>query len=155
MDFIESKIRWAEAGDAGVITHVMTAARDAVLPHLRTPYSRDQVENWMRNSVLKNCRVWVVEVHAEIVGFMALAGEELEHLYIHPNFWSKGMGSRLLNMAKEQSPKLRLYTFQRNAKARRFYESHGFKLISLGDGSGNEEREPDARYEWVSPILIP
>ncbi len=38
----------------------------------------------------------------------------------------------------------------RNKKARSFYEKSDFKLLMLGDGSGNEEKEPDALYEWRS-----
>jgi hypothetical protein len=38
--------------------------------------------------------------------------------------------------------------FQRNAAARRFYEARGLELVALGDGSENEEGEPDALYEW-------
>ena len=41
-----------------------------------------------------------------------------------------------------------LWVFQRNEGARRFYERHGLRLAALTDGAGNEEREPDARYEW-------
>jgi RimJ/RimL family protein N-acetyltransferase len=42
---------------------------------------------------------------------------------------------------------LRLYTFQCNEGARRFYERNGFTAVAFGDGSGNEEGEPDIRYE--------
>ena len=38
-------------------------------------------------------------------------------------------------------------TFARNAGARRFYERHGFVAVAFGDGTGNEEGEPDVRYE--------
>jgi hypothetical protein len=46
------------------------------------------------------------------------------------------------------SARLQLWTFQRNAQVRRFYESRGFVLVEETDGAGNEEREPDARYLW-------
>jgi len=42
-----------------------------------------------------------------------------------------------------------LIQFQRNARARRFYEARGFRLIEETDGARNEEREPDARYLWA------
>jgi hypothetical protein len=32
--------------------------------------------------------------------------------------------------------------------ARRLYERHGFTLVGLADGSGNQEGEPEAFYEW-------
>jgi hypothetical protein len=45
---------------------------------------------------------------------------------------------------------LSLWTFQRNAFARQFYEKHGFVLADQTDGAGNEEGEPDALYVWKS-----
>ena len=44
---------------------------------------------------------------------------------------------------------LHLWTFQRNAQARRFYEARGFALVKETDGAANEEKEPDARYLWT------
>jgi len=58
----------------------------------------------------------------------------------------------LLNVAKADAAELALWTFQRNAAARRFYETHGFVLVMETDGVDNEEREPDALYRWtISP----
>ncbi len=37
---------------------------------------------------------------------------------------------------------------RKNTPAIRFYTRRGFCLGELSDGSGNEEREPDALYEW-------
>ena len=55
-----------------------------------------------------------------------------------------------MHRAKERRPSgFRLWVFQRNVGAREFYEQHGFPLVELTDGSGNEEREPDALYEWA------
>ena len=42
---------------------------------------------------------------------------------------------------------IRLYTFQANLGARRFYERHGFSAIEFTDGEGNRERCPDVLYE--------
>ena len=53
----------------------------------------------------------------------------------------------MLADAAAATPVLRLYTFARNAGARRFYERHGFVAVAFGDGSANEEGEPDVRYE--------
>jgi len=42
----------------------------------------------------------------------------------------------------------RFCVFQQNERARRFYEQHGCRLLELTDGAANEERQPDALYEW-------
>jgi hypothetical protein len=59
------------------------------------------------------------------------------------------VGLALLTAVREDAEELNLWTFQANAQARRFYERHGFRLIEMTDGSGNEERTPDARYRWT------
>ena len=53
----------------------------------------------------------------------------------------------LSEAAAASIPVVKLWTFQRNAGARRFYERNGFVAVEFGDGTGNEEREPDVRYE--------
>ena len=42
---------------------------------------------------------------------------------------------------------LKLWTFQNNLGARRFYEERGFIAIAMTNGD-NEEQAPDVCYEW-------
>jgi GNAT superfamily N-acetyltransferase len=73
----------------------------------------------------------------------------LAHLYVHPDLQRRGIGDALLARAKELRPDgFRLWVFQRNTGAHSFYERRGLRLAELTDGAGNEEREPDALYEW-------
>ena len=59
------------------------------------------------------------------------------------------MAAEFIALAKERRPDgLELYTFQENAAARAFYEHHGFMAVWFGDGSANEEGQPDVRYAW-------
>jgi hypothetical protein len=44
------------------------------------------------------------------------------------------------------STALQLWTFRRNAPARRFCEAGAFTVIQETDGARNEEKEPDALY---------
>ena len=83
----------------------------------------------------------------EPVGIMAIDRQTLNQLYIHVDFQSIGIGSKLLKLAKAQSRnKLRLNTFEVNTNARLFYEKHGFKIV--GRGADNEEQLPDIQYQW-------
>ena len=80
---------------------------------------------------------------------MALNGQHLDHLYLLPGYYRRGIGTMLLNQAKKMSKSgLTLYAFQMNARAAAFYEHHGFNVIELSDGSRNEAGEPDVLYEW-------
>jgi GNAT superfamily N-acetyltransferase len=104
----------------------------------------------MAGVVLATHEVAVAEVDARIAAFAALEGDLLGHLYVDPPCQGRGVGSALLDWAKEARPAgLRFWVFQRNESARRFYEARGCRVVELTDGSRNEEREPDALYEWV------
>lgn len=90
-----------------------------------------------------------------VVGMIAYNAQEISQLYIHMDYQGRGIGETFLRKAQaESSGSLTLYTFEVNVIAQRFYEKHGFKVISRGHE--NEERLPDIRYEWVraesSPI---
>ncbi len=84
-----------------------------------------------------------------IIGFLALHGDTIEQLHVLPLFQRRGLGTALLAKARTASPdRLTLFTFQANARARAFYERHGFGAVEFNDGERNEEKTPDLRYEW-------
>jgi ribosomal protein S18 acetylase RimI-like enzyme len=90
----------------------------------------------------------VKENTGKIVGMMAIGGTELDQLYIHVDYQGMGIGTRLVNLAKELSPgKLQLYTFEVNKGAQLFYEKHGFTVI--GRGIETQSGMADICYEWV------
>lgn len=146
-----ARLRPAAGADGPEIAGVFIAARRDALPYLPRLHSDDDTRRWMLETVLRRSTVWVAELDGTIVGFLSLIGEHLDHLYVHPGHYRQGIGDRLLAKAKEMSPeRLRLFTFRRNARARAFYEARGFVAIVFGDGSTNEEREPDVLYEWIA-----
>ncbi len=80
---------------------------------------------------------------------MALSDTMIEQLYLAPAWIGHGMGRRFVDLAKGRRPDgLDLYCFQANTLARGFYEAQAFEAVAFGDGSGNEEHQPDVRYAW-------
>jgi ribosomal protein S18 acetylase RimI-like enzyme len=134
--------------DAEAVADVFLAAKTEMtyLPHLHT---EAETRRWISDFVLRELEVWVADDGGHVVGFAALGNNVLEHLYVHPQAQNRGVGATLLTVSKECRPRgLRLWVFQKNVGARRFYERHGFTLVRLTEGLENEEREPDALYEW-------
>ena len=142
-------VRRATRADADAVADVFIPSFRGLefLPALHTD---DETRAWIGNVVLATHEVWVAEDEDRVVGFAALEGDVLGHIYVHPDAQSQGIGTRLLDLIKRERPDgFRLWVFQRNIGARRFYERHGCTLVELTDGAGNEEREPDALYAWL------
>jgi len=145
-------LRPATAADAIDVATLLMASRESHLPYAPIAHTAPEVRAWVRDVLLPSGNVTVACEGERIVGVLATAREEgiawIEQLYLLPGWTGQGLGTRLLAHALSTLPRpVRLYTFQANADARRFYEQHGFEVIPLGDGSGNEERCPDVLFE--------
>jgi GNAT superfamily N-acetyltransferase len=98
--------------------------------------------------LLETHEVWVDEEGGTLLGFITLS-DMLDHLYVDPTAFGTGVGDTLFEQAKTRRPDgFTFWVFQQNARARRFYERHGAIVLELTDGAHNEERTPDALYEW-------
>ena len=90
----------------------------------------------------------MAERSATRVGLIALEVPWIRQFAVFPEHQRHGIGTALLAKARECSPaELRLYTFQRNGKARAFYAKHGFSAVAFGI-SPAPESEPDVEYRW-------
>jgi GNAT superfamily N-acetyltransferase len=141
-------IRRAGPGDGDAVAAVFVASFTTLtfLPRLHTD---DELRTFIRDVVLPEQEVWVAADDGDIVGFVAMTDERLEHLYVDPRAQKRGIGSALLAQAKLRRPGgFTFWVFQANEVACRFYEARGCWLVKLTDGSGNEERTPDALYRW-------
>jgi GNAT superfamily N-acetyltransferase len=144
-------IRFAEEADAAVIARIHLTSRSATMPYLPPQKrSHEQVTLWVRDVLLRQCRTWVAVRDAEIMGYAALDGDMLEHLYLRPDARRQGIGTLLLDAARRHSPDgVSLHVFQQNTDARAFYERHGFDVLDTSDGERNMENLPDMTLRWT------
>ncbi len=142
-------LRPATAADAAAVAEIDLSARAAALPFVRWAHPPHEVRAWIAGTLIPGGGVTVAEDAGALLGYMALHEGWVAQLYIRPGHWRQGIGTALLAHAKAARPGgLRLWCFQRNDRARAFYEKHGFRIETMTDGAGNEEKEPDVLYAW-------
>ncbi|HVN28916.1 MAG TPA: GNAT family N-acetyltransferase [Candidatus Binataceae bacterium] len=146
----EFRIRAGHDDDAVAIAQAHIDARREAMPWLPVIHSFEETVRFFGDFVIPNQAVLVAENEAGVVAFIAIEGEFVEHLYVAPAHQGIGIGDALLARAKEMRPEgLMLWTFEGNHRARAFYEKRGFVAVEFTDGSRNEERTPDVRYQWT------
>ena len=90
----------------------------------------------------------VIEDEEVVAALIVLEPGWIDQLYVDPMYTRGGLGSRLVDLAKEINPDgLDLWTFQTNGGARRLYERHAFVAVDTTEGD-NQEGAPDVRYHW-------
>ena len=144
-------IRRARLDDAAVIARIFRESRAEAMPWLPVLHDADDELQYFGGRV-ESTEVFVLERAGEVAGFAILNGDELDGFYVAPEHQRAGVGAALFRHVQEQCPeRFGFWVFRDNARARRFYESHGAEALYETDGSNNEERAPDVRYEWRPP----
>jgi GNAT superfamily N-acetyltransferase len=111
------------------------------------PHPIAQQTAFFSDHVLPQHAVHVALDGNALVGFVAFETASVNQLFVRVDRIGQGIGARLLQLAKDHSSgRLWLYTFARNAAARRFYARHGF--IEVAHGFEPTWQLDDVRLEW-------
>lgn len=118
-------------------------------------HTLDDALPYFRDHVVPHCAIELATVDGRIAGVLAQRGEWIDQLYIAVGAQRRGLGTRLLDAAKQRAPGgLRLFTLRCNAPARAFYARHGFGLVSFGI-SPAPENAPDVELVWPAERATP
>ena len=139
----------ASSADAKTIAKIHRTARQQAMPWLPVIHTPEEDLWYFKTIVLPVEKVLIAREEIQVVGFIAFNRGLLKHLYVAPDRWGTGLGSKLLETARSDLSFLQLRVFQKNTKARHFYSKHGFCERAFSDGQGNEEKMPDLRMEWM------
>ncbi|HEU4672759.1 MAG TPA: acetyltransferase [Candidatus Limnocylindrales bacterium] len=109
-------------------THAFLAPEeiDALIEPSREYLTADEPELWV-----------LVDSADSPVGFMGLAGNEVESLFLAPEVHRRGWGRRLVRHAQALRGELTVAVNEQNTGAVRFYEACGFRLEDRSELDGD------------------
>jgi putative acetyltransferase len=88
---------------------------------------------------LKAVELRCIRDKGRIIGFLGVADENIEMLFLHPDFIGRGIGKRLVDYAIMELKAKRVDVNEQNPNAWKFYERAGFKVV------GRSELDPTGR----------
>jgi len=127
--------------DAHAMSRIHFAAENAALDewgagvHMEGDVE-DAVKGWLQ-PMPEGTRIFVAEVDDAVVGWLFITVTAhtgyLGGLYVDPAYWTRGIGSTLMNLADEEFARAvdraTLWVMSRHARARRFYERRGWSVL--------------------------
>ena len=91
--------------------------------------------------LLLQATVYVYEDKQEIQGFIGLSNEYIEGIFVSAEMQSQGIGKILLNYVKGKRNKLILNVYQKNTRARSFYQREGVEIQYSGLDEATGEKD--------------
>ena len=81
------------------------------------------------NFYLPKADTWVIEHNRKVIGFIALFGNKVCAVFVHPEFHGSGAGRALMDKAQELHGDLEVEVFEANSIGCRFYSNYGFEPV--------------------------
>jgi putative acetyltransferase len=100
----------------------------------------------LKNKYLPTAETWVAAQNGELLGFISLLGEYIGGLFVTPTKQRLGIGTKLLEQAKQVQRQLNVGVYSRNKGARQFYMKNGFTNVS-------EEVQPETGEIVIKMVL--
>jgi len=81
----------------------------------------------LRDIYLPATETWVTEIDENVIGFIAMMGNEIAGLFLIPSFHGQGFGRAMVDKAFKEKGSLTVEVFEQNPIGRRFYDAYGFQ----------------------------
>ncbi|MEF8788696.1 MAG: GNAT family N-acetyltransferase [Haloarculaceae archaeon] len=164
----DATVRPARAEEAAAVRAVGRAAWHAAYDPIHGPETVEELfDSWwtvedLREGAEDPERVLLVAARDGDVLGVADAGPDPEHegafvvarLYVHPDAWEEGLGTRLVDGLRERLPgdvgRLRLVVLAENDVGVSFYESYGFERVA----ERVEEHGGETHEEYVYELSV-
>ncbi len=126
---MNANIRPYEETDLDAVLSAWANAQNIAHPFLPETFQAQEKIN-VETLYLPNVETWVVEADHQVVGFIALIGNEIGGLFLQPLHHGKKLGKLMVDKARELHGNLEVEVFEKNLMGRKFYTKYGFEPLS-------------------------
>ncbi|AIX99678.1 hypothetical protein ART_0080 [Arthrobacter sp. PAMC 25486] len=140
-------LRPGRADDIEELTNVWRDAVEAT-HHFLSLEAIDRLEPLIRDQHLPGLRIQVAEINGCTLGFIGMDGRHVAMLFVADEARSMGVGSRLLDWAKDQGGPLTLDVNEQNPRAAVFYVRRGFIPVGRSETDANGFPHPLVHLRW-------
>lgn len=103
-------IRPARAEDATAIATFFRDIREDTVPIIHDLHA---VAVWIRDHRITRGSSWVIVEGEEVMGWLGVAREDLDQLFLKRGYQGRGLGKQMVDQAEAQSPgRLELFAFK-------------------------------------------
>ena len=107
-------------------------------------YWQDNYE-YVRELIPKS-DLYLAYVAGEVAGFIGIVDSYIAGIFIGSKYRGLGLGTRLLELGKDNYEKLYLDVYKKNKKSYEFYKKRGFSLVE--ENLDEENKEIEYRMSW-------
>jgi len=124
-------IREYQPDDLDAVLTVWALASAVAHPFLSGEFLSNE-RRMIADQYLPVAETWVAERAGRVVGFIALVGDEIGGLFVHPELHGRGIGRALVDHVRDLHDELEVEVFSDNALGRGFYNACGFVEVEEG-----------------------
>lgn len=125
---MDTSIRQYQNSDLDDLMATWESANKLAHPFLKDDFVA-QVRKDIPSLYLPNADTWVVKAENQVVGFIALLGNEVGAIFLQPKYQGMKLGKMMMDKAQKLHGDLELEVFEKNSIGRKFYSQYGFSLI--------------------------
>jgi putative acetyltransferase len=122
------KIRQYENSDLEAVLSVWERATRLAHPFMTEEFIAQERIN-TAEIYLPNTDTWVIGTDDQVIGFIALMGNEVGAIFLQPEYHGQGAGKALMDKAQEIHGDLEVEVFKENSIGREFYSRYGFNQL--------------------------
>ncbi|MDU9002240.1 GNAT family N-acetyltransferase [Sedimentitalea todarodis] len=138
----KTSIRAYREGDIELVMAAWRNANALAHPFLTAGFVAE-LEQDIRHTYVPMAETYVLEENGDVVGFIALLGNEIGGLFLDPSRHGRGYGKALVTFAVDLKGPLTVDVFRDNRIGRAFYDRVGFAFVAeeLHEASGQMSRK--------------